>query len=119
MSKNPFDPNSVMEKLKSLQNAAQGSLLNINQPQNVKVQIRPDNKVPRGLFLPDPLIPGGHKAHPITIQAIRKDIFLAGEAFVDLEMIYQCQSCKQELDLQFWHFCPYCEAAFPKDAGQR
>lgn len=88
----------------------------IDDPTEVKVQIRPDKAVSPGKFLNDPIIPGGFKAHPTTIRAMRKDIFVGTtEVFDDLEFLINCASCKTELDLQFWHFCPYCEASFPKE----
>ena len=75
----------------------------------VSVQIRPDEKVTPAKFIPDPLIPGGHKAHPLTINALRKEVFVQGEEeFSVLEKNYQCYHCNNNMDLQFWKCCPYC-----------
>jgi hypothetical protein len=113
LSNDDFDPNNVKDKLKLIKNAADQAHFSVNRPEEIKVQVRPDSKVRPAVFLPDPLIPGGFKAHPVTIRAMRKEIFAAGsELFEDLEQIYQCESCKESLDVQFWHFCPYCEAPF-------
>ncbi len=77
----------------------------------IQVNIRPDKSISLGKFLPDPVAPGHYKAHPQTIRAMRKDIFVGGaEVFEDLEVSYQCWSCHSELDLQFWIHCPFCEA---------
>lgn len=41
---------------------------------------------------------------------MRKDIFIGGaEMFEDLEVLYRCEGCGKEIDLQFWKFWPYCE----------
>lgn len=110
MNESNFDPNILLDKLKKLENAANKPLLAIDHAQDHHVQIRPDKNISLAKFLPDPLIPMGYKAHPTTIAAMRKDIFVAGEFFFkDLEEIYLCK-CKREIDLQFWKFCPYCES---------
>lgn len=80
-----------------------------------KVHLRPNKDIAPSLFKPDPLIPGGWIAHPTTIRAVRKEIFLAGEEFLELEIPYTCESCKKNLDLQFWHFCPFCEGSLPEN----
>lgn len=111
---NDFDPQKIYERLMALKNAVDQPLLN-KQHQEFQVPIRPDTSVSPAKFLPDPLIPGGFKAHPTTIRAMRKDLFVAGdEGFEDVEQLYTCQSCQAQLDLQFWLFCPFCEQSFPK-----
>ncbi|OUR99926.1 hypothetical protein A9Q84_02530 [Halobacteriovorax marinus] len=111
---NKFDPQNSYEKLMSATNAGGGNHF-IDSPEEIKVQIRPDKSVSPGKFLNDPIIPGGFKAHPTTIRAMRKDIFVGStEVFADLEFLIHCESCKSELDVQFWHFCPFCEATFTK-----
>lgn len=87
------------------------------QPQEERqVNIRRDDSVSPGMFKPDPLNPGHFKAHEVTIRAMRKDLFVGGsDEFIDLEKPYTCQKCGQKLDVQFWIFCPFCEASFPKD----
>lgn len=120
MNKKEINPQTLYEKLKSYKHTSydyteQASIFSDTPQEIVKVQLRPKESMDRGLFWPDPLIPGGYIAHPVTIRAVRKDIFMAGEEFIDLEVLYQCYSCKKEIDLQFWHFCPYCESQFPKN----
>ena len=103
------------EKLKRAKNAA-GKAQFSPDYEEVKVQINPDENISPGMFKPDFLRPGHYKAHPTTIRAMRKEIFSAGsDEFLDLEKSYICISCNKTLDLQFWTFCPYCEAQFPKD----
>jgi len=110
-----FDPNSMEEKLKRAENAA-GMAQFSPDYEEIKVQISPDKSINPGKFKPDFLKPGHYKAHPTTIKAMRKNLFSAGsDEFLDLEKTYICESCKTTLDLQFWTFCPYCEAHFPQD----
>lgn len=106
-------PEQIAHELKQLTNAANQPLLNFNDVEEVKVQIRPDKSVSPAMFVPDPIIPGGYKAHPTTIAAMKKDLFfVSSQGFEDLEQMIQCSGCKREIDAQFWHFCPYCEASF-------
>lgn len=113
--KNKFDPNNVVEKTKTILNAA-GRPAFGQELEEFDVRIRPNDNVELALFKPDPLLPGGYIAHTLTIKAMRKDLFMHGEDFVDLEHKYICEGCKKELDLQFWQFCPYCEKPFTIDA---
>jgi hypothetical protein len=106
-----FDPHSQLEKLKSYSNAANLPLFNSDYHEKYDVQILPDNKIAPAQFIPDALRPNVFRAHPITIRAMRKELFMGGEDFIDLECLRICESCKHELDLQFWQFCPYCEAS--------
>lgn len=104
------DPQSQFEKLKTYKNAANLPLFHEDYHETYKVNILPDTSVAPAKFIPDPLRPNVYKAHPVTIRAMRKELFMGGEDFVDLETLYICASCKHQIDLQFWHFCPYCEA---------
>lgn len=116
MSKKLPTTEDFYQKLMSATNATGHAHFNADKPKEVQVDIRPDSAISSGMFKPDPLKPGHYKAHPITIRAMRKNIFVGGEdEFIDLEKPYTCQKCNTELDLQFWTFCPYCEAPFPKD----
>lgn len=106
------DPQSQFEKLKTYSNACNTPLFNTDYHEQYNVNILPDQTISPAKFIPDPLRPNVFRAHPITIRAMRKEIFMGGEDFVDLECLRICDSCKHQLDLQFWHFCPYCEASF-------
>ncbi|MFW5887442.1 MAG: hypothetical protein ACOCUH_01455 [Bacteriovoracia bacterium] len=89
--------------------------INIDSSQETTINIRPSKDVNIGMFKKDPLVPGGYIAHPNTIKAMRKDLWMAEEDLDRFEYIYMCESCKHQLDLQFWEFCPYCGKCFPKD----
>ena len=110
---NKHDPQSQFDKLKTYTNAANTQLFDMDMHETHNVNIIPDKGIKPAMFIPDPLNPKKFRAHPTTIRAMRKDLFMGGEDFVDLECLITCASCKTELDLQFWHFCPYCEASFP------
>jgi rubrerythrin len=105
------DPQSQLEKLKTYTNSANLPLFHTDYHETHQVKITPDTSVARSKFIPDPLKLNEYRAHPITIRAMRKELFMGGEDFVDLETLYICHSCNQELDLQFWQFCPFCEAS--------
>lgn len=110
--KNKHDPSSQLQKIQSYTNAAGSSLFAKELSETHQINILPDKNVPPAKFIPDSLIPKKFYAHPITIRAMRKELFMGGEDFVDLECLLTCASCKLELDVQFWEFCPYCEASF-------
>lgn len=80
--------------------------------QEFQVHIHPDKSISPAKFIADAQRPGHYRAHPVTIRAMRTELFVGGaEVFEDLEVLYQCYSCHKELDLQFWKFCPYCESS--------
>jgi len=105
-----FDPQKLYEKLMKATNAAELPHFQRKPEEEFKVEIKPDKSVAPAMFVPDPDRSGHYKAHPTTIAAMRKDIFVGGaEMFEDLEVLYRCERCGKEIDLQFWKFCPYCE----------
>lgn len=106
------DNDDKLEKLKKESWYGEKPYFNTGAREDFSVSIRPDKKISLGNFKPDPLIPGGYLAHPTTIRAMKKDIFVAGENVNELMEPYTCESCKMDLDRQFWHFCPYCESSF-------
>lgn len=109
-----FHPEQLHQKLKEYTNAAGTPLYSPHADQEIKVQILPNKSVAPAKFLPHDLIPGAYKAHPVTIAAMRKDIFVGGDGeFRDLEKIITCEQCQNQIDQQFWIFCPFCEAKFP------
>ena len=107
--KDKFSPDCLIDRIKNLKNEAGTSTVNIDKYEDIKINIRPNENVEPGMFKPDPILLGGHIAHPVTIKAMRKEIFCTGFD-VDLnEKLTTCTGCQRELDLQFWYFCPYCE----------
>ena len=87
-------------------------LLDLDKGEVVKINIRPDKKVLIGLFKPDPILLSGFIAHPDTIQAMRKDLFVTDPDLLDRSQLSPCVSCKEQLDYQFWLYCPYCGSNF-------
>ncbi|MBC7428389.1 MAG: hypothetical protein H7336_07240 [Bacteriovorax sp.] len=112
---NHHDPNSQLVKLKSYTNVANTQLFETDYHETHQVQIIPDKSISPAQFVPDKLDPKKFRAHPVTIKAMRKELFMGGEDFIDLECLLTCASCKTEFVVQFWHFCPYCEASFPSN----
>lgn len=107
------EANQWLDQISGLQNAGGKSLLHLDGREDISVHLRADKSVTPGMFKADPLIPGGYLAHPVTLRALKKDIFAVGdEVFSDLEFITECTGCKRQIDIQFWHFCPHCEAPF-------
>lgn len=114
--KDHHDPQSQLKKLETYNNASNLPLFQTDYHETHQVNITPDKSVAPAAFIPDLLDPRKFRAHPVTIKAMRKELFMGGEDFVDLEHLITCASCKKQLDLQFWQFCPYCEASFPKNS---
>lgn len=83
-------------------------------PETAQVAIRPDKKISLGMFKPHPFLQETYLAHPTTIRAMKKNLFMAGNDFEELEDLCTCTSCRQNIDRQFWHFCPYCETQLPE-----
>jgi len=109
---NKFDTQTQLEKIKSYKNAFGTNLYDQNQHDVFQIKVLPDRTITPAKFIPT-LNPKEYKAHPSTIKAMRKEIFMAGEDFIDLECKIICESCKNEVDKQFWYCCPFCEASFP------
>ena len=102
----------VAKYLKNLKNAG-GLPLVSEQYQEEKVRLLVKNTVSPAMFIPHPESPNTYFANSTTIRALKKDIFMAGDGFEDLEDLTTCESCTAKLDRQFWHFCPHCEAKLP------
>ncbi len=107
-----FSPEKMYESLSKVLDATNRPLFGKQAEAESEVKILPDKSISPGKFLPHPLVPGAYKAHPQTIAAVRKDIFMGGEGFEDLEEMTQCKGCNKALDKQFWVFCPFCGAEF-------
>lgn len=109
MSKDLFTTECSLDRINNYRHPDGRSVIDLGQYEEIKLNIRPNKDVAPGKFRPDPLLPGGHIAHPTTIRAMRKDIFVTGYD-VDLnEKLINCPNCGTELDLQFYIFCPFCE----------
>jgi len=99
-------------KINSIENQINQPHYNSEKEQKFSVHIIVDNSVGHGLFKPNPKQEGSWLASEQTFRAMKKDIFALGDSVDELVEPYQCQSCKTDLDKQFWHFCPYCGSSF-------
>lgn len=103
----------IYEELKFIENHIGESFLDLSKkPIEEKLVIDPDSSIAPATFRPDPTNPHRYFAHPDTIRAVRKEIFISDDEFLDRSKSYICQSCKNELDLQFWLYCPFCGEKF-------
>lgn len=116
MSKN-FESQKLYERLQSATNAANMKMYGSEAESEIQVQIFPDKSVAPAKFIANKSIPGTYRAHPVTIRAMRPEIFTGShnDLFTDLEYNIKCQGCSEVYDLQFWKFCPFCEESIPKD----
>tara|TARA_X000000950_G_C13879352_1_gene646219 strand:+ start:94 stop:432 length:339 start_codon:yes stop_codon:yes gene_type:complete len=104
----PEELERAKKLLTSLKNAANKPLLDSRHQTN-SVRLLVDEKIRPSLFQPHPTLPNVYYANSLTIRAVKKDLFLGGEGFEDLEDLTECLSCNSKIDRQFWHFCPFCE----------
>ena len=102
-----FDPNRAREVIQEIENHVGQPNFDIQKPEDIKVNIRVNEKVGPAMFKNDPLIPGGYIANSLTIRAMRADIFVLGDSLEDFTAPWVC-GCGKELDVQFWKLCPYC-----------
>ncbi len=102
----------TLEKINSIENMVDRPMFNTEKEETFSVDIKVDNTVPHGLFIPSKVFPGSWRASEQTFRAMKKDIFMLGESLDEIAEAYQCTSCKTDLDKQFWHFCPYCGERF-------
>lgn len=105
----------TLETIQSIENMVDKPFYDIQKEEEISVKIRVSKNVPAAMFKPDPLVPNGWIANELTFRALKKDIFALGDEIAqELTDQYQCHSCKQLLDKQFWHFCPHCGSEFLK-----
>lgn len=112
-----FESEKLYQKLQSATNAVDQKMFGPKAEAEIRVQIYPDKSVAPAKFIPNASLPGTYRAHPVTIRAMRPEIFTGAhnELFTDLEYNIKCDSCFETYDLQFWKFCPFCEKSIPKD----
>lgn len=102
---------NTIDKINSIKNMVDSPQYRADTPEEFKLNIRVDNNISHGSFVPCK-IAGHWKASEQTFRAMKKDIFALGPSIDELVSPYTCGSCKIELDMQFWHFCPYCAERF-------
>lgn len=106
----PSSPQDVQKKIQALKNCIDQSLYSSHPIETHQVKLVPNKLIQITQFVPIPGLTGQFHAHPDTINALREDIFALGEELFDeLASKYQCHSCQNVLDLQFWKHCPFCQ----------
>ncbi len=101
-----------IEKIKNFRNLAGRREYNVDSPEEYKFDIKVDNSVPHGQFIPSQIYPGSWRASEQTFKAMKKNILALGSSIDELADPYKCTSCSSDLDKQFWHFCPFCGHSF-------
>lgn len=104
---NPKNPDEIQKVIRELENQAGMPAYDLTGREDIKVNIRLNDKIGPAMFKPDPLVPGGFMANELTIRAMKPDIFVLHEDLEDFSKEYEC-ACGQILDLQFWKLCPHC-----------
>ena len=104
--------NNIFEKIKSLRNSANLPLTD-NKPIEKNIRLIRDDSVAPSKFKQSRIDPYIYYASQLTISAVKKDLFMVGNDFEDLEDIKECVDCKREIDTQFWKLCPFCEGKLP------
>ena len=101
-----------LEKIELLKNMVGLPDYNTDSYQESKIQILPDKSISLGKFKASKIQQGIYYTHPDTLKAMKKNIFLAANNNDETQEITKCTSCKQTVDKQFWHVCPYCLSGF-------
>ena len=104
--------NDIFKRITSLRNSANMPLTSSN-PVEKKIRLVRDESVAPSKFKQSKVDPCIYYASQLTISAVKKDLFMVGNDFEDLEEIKECVDCKREIDAQFWKFCPFCEGKLP------
>jgi hypothetical protein len=111
-SKRENEIKQTLDKINSIENMLDEPMYNIDHKEEVKVEIKIDNKIAHGKFIPSKAIQGIWYASEQTFRAMKKDLFATGGNIDEIIVPYHCQSCKADLDKQFWNFCPFCSSRF-------
>lgn len=101
------NPEEAQKLIREMENMAGMPAYDLEGRDDIKVNIRVDEKVGPAMFKADPLVPGGYIANGLTIRAMKPDIFVLHEDLEDFSREYEC-ACGKTIDLQFWKLCPYC-----------
>ncbi|MBL7664458.1 MAG: hypothetical protein JNM93_04950 [Bacteriovoracaceae bacterium] len=105
-------PNDRFEQIKNEKNYVGQPAYDLIGATVEQLQIKPDESMRPAAFRADPSNPMHFWAHPLTIEAMKKDIFLLGENPENHAQNYECVQCHEQLDRQFWVKCPYCGTRF-------
>jgi hypothetical protein len=102
------DPHLYFNDIKNANIEGKHKVYNHELPENHKLELKPDENVRTGLFKPVPGQSHTFTAHPLTIKAIRKDLFVSDLEFEDYSLELECSKCSNAYDLQFYRQCPHC-----------
>lgn len=94
------------DEIKNLSDAYQRTAYALDHQQNFSIQIIPDESIGASKFKPHPTQSNSYLAHPLTIYAMRHDIFVLGDdvVFTDVE----CERCRKVVEKECWKVCPFC-----------
>lgn len=107
-----FDPNNQFERLKNVENSVGSRHFNTDKQTETDIKLIVNEKISPAKFRAHAFLINTFEANSLTIRAVRKDLFAAGdELFIDLEVKKECH-CGKVIDLQFWKICPYCGKEF-------
>ena len=102
----------TLEKINSIENMVDRPMYQIDKEEKYQIEIKVDNSVAHGVFIPSKVFPGQWRASEQTFRAMKKDLFATGGNLDEIAEPYTCDSCQTKLDKQFWYFCPYCGSQF-------
>lgn len=86
----------------------------LDEKQEESIQILPDDSVSPAKFKAHAHLANTFIAHPLTIRAMKKDIFILGD---DIEFHnIECIQCSKHFEKECWNLCPYCGADIGKDS---
>lgn len=105
----------TLERIKKMKSAVDTQLFKTDLEEKIEFKVHIDNSLPHGRFFPFESKPNEWKATKQTYSAMKKNIFALGDDIDELKRPYTCESCNTNLDMQFWHFCPYCGQKFRSD----
>lgn len=111
-SYNEKDIQKTLEKINSIENIVGKPMYQLEKPEEFKIEIKVDNSIEHGKFVPSKIVHHLWYASEQTYRAMKKNIFATGDNIDELTEPYQCYGCKADLDKQFWYFCPYCGEKF-------
>jgi hypothetical protein len=109
----PEELERAKKYLENLKNAGNLPLLS-KTAQTESVRLLADESVSPAMFKPHHSLPNTFFANQLTIRAVKRDLFMGGEGFDDLQKIVPCKACNRDIDQQFWSMCPYCEGNLSK-----
>ena len=102
------DPHKYFNDIKNANIQNDHKVYDHLNPENHKLEMVPSEKVKTGLFKPIPGKPQHFHVHPLTLKALKKDLFVTDLELSDYALEVPCGKCDQKYDLQFYNHCPHC-----------